>query len=483
MNVVHPTIEYINEVIQRQNGTAGFIEISQNWKELNVTTLDLIHLFSNFPDKTNLGDNFSSYYIDEKEYMCNLTGFYKSYRKIHGWLSISVCIFGTIANLLNIAILTRKEMNSSPINLILTGIAIADMLVMIEYIPFTLHRNLLTGRSKEVEYSWEFSLFVWSHSNFSLVIHAVSIWLTLSLAVWRLIMIQFYTLSPIYCTIKRCKILLTLAYIIPIFICVPNYMATTINKKNNDGKVIYVLDWSEIATAHNKLLYRINIWLYTFLLKLIPCVILTIITGWLIKALYIAEERSARLKEKVHTGGSRNNIIVTILNESGKAKGSLTSRKRDTDRTTRLLVVILILFLLTEFPQGILGMLSAVYGDQFFRDCYLPLGDVMDAMALINSSINFILYCAMSQQFRKTFIQTFNCFSSKVINSPNIRLTNHKSFAHINNYSVNKKITLGPSRKSTHNKINRYETQIEIYSLNKTHLQIHSIPEMDENIL
>ncbi len=31
----------------------------------------------------------------------------------------------------------------------------------------------------------------------------------------------------------------------------------------------------------------------------------------------------------------------------------------------------------------------------------------MDAMALINSAINFILYCVMSHQFRKTFVETF----------------------------------------------------------------------------
>lgn len=30
-------------------------------------------------------------------------------------------------------------------------------------------------------------------------------------------------------------------------------------------------------------------------------------------------------------------------------------------------------------------------------------GDVMDILALLNSAINFILYCSMSRQFRKTF--------------------------------------------------------------------------------
>lgn len=34
-------------------------------------------------------------------------------------------------------------------------------------------------------------------------------------------------------------------------------------------------------------------------------------------------------------------------------------------------------------------------------------GDLMDILALINSSINFILYCSMSRQFRSTFTLLF----------------------------------------------------------------------------
>ncbi|KAL1395403.1 hypothetical protein pipiens_011285 [Culex pipiens pipiens] len=63
--------------------------------------------------------------------------------------------------------------------------------------------------------------------------------------------------------------------------------------------------------------------------------------------------------------------------------------------------------ILTEFPQGILGLLSAVLGPPFFYNCYLKLGDLMDVMALINSAINFILYCTMSRQFRSTFNYLF----------------------------------------------------------------------------
>ena len=67
------------------------------------------------------------------------------------------------------------------------------------------------------------------HVNFSLMIHTVSIWLTLSLAIWRYIMIKYHSLAQVrqenyhdhelyeiplqsLCTIRRCKIVLFLGY-------------------------------------------------------------------------------------------------------------------------------------------------------------------------------------------------------------------------------------------------------------------------------
>ena len=47
-------------------------------------------------------------------------------------------------------------------------------------------------------------------------------------------------------------------------------------------------------------------------------------------------------------------------------------------------------------------MLSAIFGQQFFLECYNPVGEMMDVMALINSAANYFLYCLMSSDFRKT---------------------------------------------------------------------------------
>lgn len=51
------------------------------------------------------------------------------------------------------------------------------------------------------------------------------------------------------------------------------------------------------------------------------------------------------------------------------------------------------------------GLLSGVLGRCFFKRCYDLFGELMDALALLNGAINFVLYCSMSRQFRTTFGQ------------------------------------------------------------------------------
>ena len=46
---------------------------------------------------------------------------------------------------------------------------------------------------------------------------------------------------------------------------------------------LYSVNWSEMAKLHKYLLFRINIWTYSFILKFVPSIILTVITGFLIK--------------------------------------------------------------------------------------------------------------------------------------------------------------------------------------------------------
>ena len=158
---------------------------------------------------------------------CN-NNFQEWYPSVHGWLAMLVCILGTLFNLANILVLTHKDMRN-PVNMILTGIAVADCLIMIEYIPFIIHMwrlhdtdipkeetvtklfSTLTFNHFYAQMSLGWGIFMLFHINFTVMINNVSIFLTLALAIWRLIMIKFHSLAAEVCTIPRCRKLLFLA--------------------------------------------------------------------------------------------------------------------------------------------------------------------------------------------------------------------------------------------------------------------------------
>lgn len=112
----------------------------------------------------------------------------------------------------------------------------------------------------------------------------------------------------------------------------------------------------------------------------------------------------------------RSSETNNVLNGSRSTRGSaaltpiqivkLQAAQRQlsqNETTTRLLIAVMIVFLICEFPAGILAALCAVLGESFFENVYQPTGILTDLLALINSSVNFILYCFMSTQFRTTF--------------------------------------------------------------------------------
>ncbi|XP_021914610.1 sex peptide receptor-like [Zootermopsis nevadensis] len=323
-----------------------------------------------------------------------------SYKSVHGYLSLIVCIFGTVANALNVAVLTRKDMASAPINRILTALAIADMLVMLEYIPYACYAYLVLPGELNMPYKW--AVFVLFHSHFTQVLHTISIGLTLVLAIWRYIAIRFPQRSHILCSDKRCNMAIGIGYTLPLLVCIPSYfmfkIQATVVLENDQLIVLYHVGLSGVAKEDDELLFCINFWIYGIIIKLLPCAILTVISCWLIKALYKANRRKQALK------GLNNCNSASLLSSE---KRIVSKSERRTDRTTKMLVAVLMLFLITEFPQGILGLLSVALGRCFFRTCYYLFGEVMDILALLNGAINFILYCSMSRQFRTTFALLF----------------------------------------------------------------------------
>lgn len=184
-------MNYLDDEIQRgasiMEATNGFSEkcindfIKRVFRHLNITEADydLIHNLTGKEATTLLQSENESFNC----YCRHLRGFQLAYRPIHGYLSFFICIVGVLSNILNIIVLTRREMSALPINRILRGLALTDIVLMIEYIPFIFfHYFKLFPQMSHTYYG---ALLIWIHVNFLQIVHTISVFMTLALACWR----------------------------------------------------------------------------------------------------------------------------------------------------------------------------------------------------------------------------------------------------------------------------------------------------------
>ena len=203
---------------------------------------------------------------------------------------------------------------------------------------------------------------------------------------------QWYNLKYAFYTVL-------FAYTVSPVLCLPVYLSFAINGyhkiSNNVPYMKYKVELSDLARKNNFLLVYINFLSYSVFIKLIPCAILSIFSACLINMLLKIKKRRRNLID-----GNEN--LMSCQSPRHRARSPNTA-----DQTTVMLLSVLILFLLTELPQATLGLTSVIKGVDFFHNCYYKFGELMDILALLNSAVNFILFCVMSSQFRRTFKRLF----------------------------------------------------------------------------
>lgn len=335
----------------------------------------------------------------------SLDRFSEWYRGIHGYASFTVCFFGVIMNFFNIIVLTRKHMLTST-NTILTALAISDFVTMIVYMPTSLKLycilEQISGDSTSCQSGGTGFTFYWAayalfFLNMTVTMHSISIWLTVLLAFFRYMYICHNKIGKKLCTRRNTITAIIITYISCIILSIPAYMVSAIaemNLSNSDNEThktvkMYNLVQAQIDKDTNGLIFRITFISQAFCIKLIPCLLLIVLSSLLIHSIQVANRNNRRLQ-----------ALGRRARENEKSK--------EHARTNIMLVLVCVLFFITEFPQGILSILSfAMEQSKFYENVYVKLGDLMDILALTNNAINFVLYCLMSNIFRQTFQSIF----------------------------------------------------------------------------
>ena len=131
--------------------------------------------------------------------------------------------------------------------------------------------------------------------------------------------------------------------------------------------------------------------------RLIPCLLLLCLTAALVRALIDTQKRRNRLK----VGSPRDHS-----NDQGSDNLYKSSPNQQDNRTNQMLVGVLVLFLVTQLPPGTLVFLYGI-GIEPTKNVDKVLWIVFSLLALLNASLNIIIYYTMSSNYRSTFKAVF----------------------------------------------------------------------------
>ncbi|KAK0397448.1 hypothetical protein QR680_002132 [Steinernema hermaphroditum] len=190
-----------------------------------------------------------------------------------------------------------------------------------------------------------------------------------------------------------------------------------ITKNNATRKTCVRVKTAFIRYVGNNFYYYLIYGLHTLLSHTLPCILLVVFTWKLIVAIRIADKRHldllTRSKRKkfpeLELNGVENSTERVGAARLTKQRGSTVfESRRSLKQNTRMLIVVILLFLVTEIPAALIFSLH-VGSVAFQVSSILRYYHVMNVLLIIRNVLivisypfRFAIYCGMSQQFRET---------------------------------------------------------------------------------
>lgn len=211
--------------------------------------------------------------------------FERNYREVHGYAASIVCIFGIISNLCNVYVLTRKNMRNNSTNVLLTSIAVFDLLTELFYLPFTIHFHILTDTSYLYKHpvAWIYYAIISVHS--SVVCHTIAMWLTVALAAFRYICVSKHIEAQTLCTPRRAYLTIVLVIVASVLLSMPILICQRVVDVPVGNTTHPWMDTTVWCQKHDKTIATFNFLIFGGVVKTSACAILLFFTMALIASL------------------------------------------------------------------------------------------------------------------------------------------------------------------------------------------------------
>ncbi|PAV86266.1 hypothetical protein WR25_24274 isoform B [Diploscapter pachys] len=305
-------------------------------------------------------------------------------RTLHAPLALVLCISGACGHLITIAILSRML---NPTNAFLISMSCSQLALCVNF----LYSTLFKFASEELCQPFFFSYYMAKSMHLSVTLSAL-VNISAVFHVVGLSLIRYKSLSALaninstqqWFSYQKFRLIVITIYVsVAVFApfiyftseveLLPEKIECAIKYPELRGQPVY-----ELRFSSNPILQSFTIWLFHLCAKIIPAIILCLMTILILKKLKQIQELSAR--------------FATV------------EREKAYQLTTNFILIIMFMFIIVELPQGLIGILSTVFDvAQFFYH----LGDINEMMTLLTSCIIFGCFCLMNGKIRTALLEIF----------------------------------------------------------------------------
>uniref|UniRef100_T1JCS4 G-protein coupled receptors family 1 profile domain-containing protein n=1 Tax=Strigamia maritima TaxID=126957 RepID=T1JCS4_STRMM len=291
-------------------------------------------------------------------------------------------IIGVLGNTVTIVVLTRRRMRSST-HLYLTALATSDFF----YLIFNFTLSLIHYDSVKSYYTY-FEYYGYGHMLTDACSNT-SVWLTVSFTLERYIAVCHPIRGKVLCTESRAKFVVIGVFLFCFISTLPTPFeyAMGTRRDSNTNQTLYAIGYSSLGddATYQKVYY----WFTTIFFILIPLTLIAVFNSFLIRAVHHSKQERRRM-----------------TSVRGERQEQYSSQET---KITIMLIAVVVLFLLCQVPTSIMliyGTMSE-YGSEKEHTIVVSLNNICNLLMAINASCNFVLYCAFSDRYRKTFLLTF----------------------------------------------------------------------------
>lgn len=302
-----------------------------------------------------------------------------------------IATIGVFGNGVTILVLTRRGMRSST-NAYLTALAIADLVYLLCVFWLSLrhypHVKEDVSLSNFYAYTWPYSLWLTDATT------NTSVWLIVTFTVERYIVVSHPIRSRMLCTESRARRVIVAVYLICFTATLSTPFEWTILEMTDPVTNVTKAEITPSFLGNDETYQTIYYWFTSITFVLLPLTLLIVFNSFLI--------HSVRQSQKLRQIMTQRQTITKSDREERAASNEI--------RITITLIAVVIMFLVCQLPTAA-TLIYNIFHDpspQSDEEAVLrALGNIFNCLVSVNAACNFLLYCALSDKYRRTFMRTF----------------------------------------------------------------------------